>query len=96
MRSMQLILNPPSAFTVAWRFIKPFLDQRTRNKIEVVRGRSSIHAKLHELIDPADIPDFLGGDCRCPGGCVSPGAPPSDDADDDDDDEEDPEKEVRC
>lgn len=62
------VVNAPTAFGAAWSFIKPFLDPRTVNKIEVVKGNPG--PRLLEFIDADCLPAYLGGSCSCAGGCV--------------------------
>lgn len=49
-------------FSGVWAIIKPWLDEKTRNKIEIVG--SGFKEKLNQFIDDADLPDFLGGTCK--------------------------------
>ncbi|GBG58683.1 hypothetical protein CBR_g84 [Chara braunii] len=62
-----VIINASSAFKTAYSMIRPWLDKRTQKKIEVVG--SSYAPRLLELADAESLPDFLGGTCRCEGGC---------------------------
>lgn len=64
MLAKMYILNAPYLFSGAWSVIKKFLDERTRNKIEICRKGQ--YSDLFEQADPANIPAFLGGTCRCP------------------------------
>lgn len=54
-------------FTAIWSVIKQMLDEVTVKKIEIVG--SNYKSRLLESISPENIPDFLGGECKCPGGC---------------------------
>ena len=52
----------------ALTLIKPFLDHRVQEKIVLLKPN-----ELHRLLDEVDrenLPEFLGGTCRCEGGCV--------------------------
>ncbi|MCD9645852.1 hypothetical protein HAX54_035151 [Datura stramonium] len=64
------IINAGSAFKVLWKAIKTFLDQRTLAKIQVLG--SNYTKTLLEVIDPSNLPTFLGGNCTCSdyGGCL--------------------------
>ena len=64
-----LIINVPAAFGMIWNIVAPMLDRNVRERISIHRGDFS--AALEELIDPANIPEHYGGQCRCPGegGC---------------------------
>ncbi|RAL42246.1 hypothetical protein DM860_012029 [Cuscuta australis] len=64
------IVNAGSGFRLIWNTVKGFLDPRTTAKIHVLG--SKFQSKLLEIIDPNQLPDFLGGTCVCPneGGCM--------------------------
>ncbi|XP_049377116.1 phosphatidylinositol/phosphatidylcholine transfer protein SFH11 [Solanum stenotomum] len=64
------IINAGSGFKVLWKAIKAFLDQRTLAKIQVLG--SNYTKTLLEVIDPSNLPTFLGGNCTCSdyGGCL--------------------------
>jgi hypothetical protein len=64
------IVNAPMLFTGVWAIVKGFLDEKTRNKIKIVG--SGFKKDLLEVIEPENLPDFLGGTCTCPeyGGCM--------------------------
>eukprot|EP00245_Coleochaete_scutata_P009293 TRINITY_DN3016_c0_g2_i1.p1 TRINITY_DN3016_c0_g2~~TRINITY_DN3016_c0_g2_i1.p1 ORF type:complete len:280 (-),score=60.65 TRINITY_DN3016_c0_g2_i1:127-966(-) len=69
-----LIVNAPTAFKAIWSIVKPWLDKNTRKKIEVIG--SAYMPKLLDLVDAENIPEFLGGTCRCAGGCENSDAGP--------------------
>ncbi|KAI5070602.1 hypothetical protein GOP47_0014945 [Adiantum capillus-veneris] len=73
-----LIINAPTSFKAMWQLIKPWLDKNTPKKIEV--HGSSYSAKLLELVDRENLPEFLGGTCRCQGGCENSDAGPWNDS----------------
>ncbi|KAK2649072.1 hypothetical protein Ddye_016561 [Dipteronia dyeriana] len=64
------IINAGSGFRMLWKVIKAFLDARTLAKIQVL-GYNYL-SNLTELIDPCNLPNFLGGNCTCSdyGGCL--------------------------
>ncbi|KAL2472496.1 Phosphatidylinositol/phosphatidylcholine transfer protein SFH11 [Abeliophyllum distichum] len=64
------IINAGSAFRVLWKAIRAFLDPRTLAKIQVLG--TDYKSSLIEVIDPSNLPIFLGGNCSCPeyGGCL--------------------------
>jgi hypothetical protein len=53
------IVNAPMLFTGVWAVIKPWIDEKTRNKIKILG--SKYEKELFEVIDPQNLPDFLGG-----------------------------------
>ena len=63
------IVNAPMLFTGVWAMVKSFLDEKTRNKIKIFGG--SYKKELLELVDSENLPEFLGGICKCEGlgGC---------------------------
>ncbi|KAK9838539.1 hypothetical protein WJX81_006074 [Elliptochloris bilobata] len=56
------IINAPGVFKVIWTIIKPMLDPRTQAKIEVLS--KDYQKGLLEWIEPANLPDYLGGTSR--------------------------------
>eukprot|EP00842_Homolaphlyctis_polyrhiza_P006130 jgi/Hompol1/6518/HPOL_005006-RA len=62
------IINAPMLFTAVWSMVSPLLDEVTVKKINILG--SSYKAALLESIDDENIPDYLGGKCQCPGGCM--------------------------
>lgn len=63
------IVNAPMLFTGVWAVVKGFLDEKTRNKIHI-KG-SKYQNELLELVEAENLPDFLGGKCKCEGGCLN-------------------------
>jgi hypothetical protein len=66
-------------FTGVWAIVKGFLDEKTRNKITIKGGK--FEKDLLELVEPENLPKFLGGKCTCDefGGCMKSGVGPWDD-----------------
>ncbi|XVF52624.1 hypothetical protein PTKIN_Ptkin05aG0033200 [Pterospermum kingtungense] len=64
------IINAGSGFRMLWKVLKAFLDARTLAKIQVLG--SNYLSNLIEVIDPSNLPSFLGGNCTCAdyGGCL--------------------------
>ena len=50
---MIFVINAPFVFTAAWRLIQPLLDERTRNKIEIL-GSDYLNV-VSDHIDPSQI-----------------------------------------
>lgn len=69
------VVNAGLMFKAAWSVCKAFLDEKTKKKI-VTMG-SDYKKKLLELVEPANLPHFLGGECNCqPYGCIFSNAGP--------------------
>mmetsp|Transcript_2734 Transcript_2734/g.7108 ORF Transcript_2734/g.7108 Transcript_2734/m.7108 type:complete len:341 (+) Transcript_2734:1-1023(+) len=64
------IVNAPRVFSMFWRFVKPILNPRTLEKIHILSGDARQYEELLQHVDPHNLPHFLGGLCRCAGGCV--------------------------
>ncbi|WJX61008.1 hypothetical protein P8452_46153 [Trifolium repens] len=64
------IINAGSGFRILWNTVKSFLDPKTTAKINVLGNKYD--SKLLEIIDASELPEFLGGTCKCPneGGCM--------------------------
>lgn len=64
------IVNAGNGFSIIWSTVKGFLDPKTSSKIHVLKNKDRSH--LLEIIDPSELPDFLGGNCSCAneGGCM--------------------------
>jgi hypothetical protein len=62
------IINAPWAFSTVWSIIKPWLDEVTVAKIDIL-GSASVKEKLLSQIPAENLPVEFGGTCRCPGGC---------------------------
>ncbi len=64
------IVNTSWLFQAAWMIVKGFLDAKTKEKIYILGG--SYKDKLQEYIAGEDLPEFLGGSCKCPPeGCLN-------------------------
>jgi len=61
------IINAPWAFSTVWSFIKPWLDEVTVAKIDILGG--SYKEKLLAQIPAENLPKVFGGKCECPEGC---------------------------
>ncbi|TFY73625.1 hypothetical protein EWM64_g10385 [Hericium alpestre] len=61
------IINAPWAFSAVWTIIKPWLDETTVAKINILG--SGYRDKLLEQIPVENLPKEFGGLCECPGGC---------------------------
>jgi len=54
-----MICNAPLLFTGVWAIVKVWLDERTRQKIQIIGG--GYKKKLLEYVDEEQLIDFLGG-----------------------------------
>jgi hypothetical protein len=68
------IINAPWTFSVVWAAIKPWLDEVTVSKIDIVG--SSYRDKLLAQIPSENLPREFGGTCECRGGCALSDAGP--------------------
>lgn len=59
-------INAPGFFPILWKLIRPFLTERTVDKIKIF-GKDGWQEKLLELVDPALLPAHYGGDMVGPG-----------------------------
>ena len=61
------IINAPWAFSAVWSVVKPWLDEVTVAKIDILgAGYKDI---LLKQIPEENLPKELGGTCACSGGC---------------------------
>ncbi|KAG7092004.1 hypothetical protein E1B28_008391 [Marasmius oreades] len=68
------IVNAPWGFSTIWSLVKPWLDEVTVAKIDILSGSNM--AKLLESIDADCLQKDFGGTCQCPGGCEKSDAGP--------------------
>ena len=61
------IINAPWTFSAIWAVIRPWLDEVTASKVDIL-GTGYMETLLSQ-IDKENLPKDLGGDCDCPGGC---------------------------
>ncbi|KMT05620.1 hypothetical protein BVRB_7g167610 isoform A [Beta vulgaris subsp. vulgaris] len=62
------IINAGAGFKMIWNTVKSFIDAKTASKIHVLGNK--FHSKLMESVDSSQLPNFMGGTCSCPGGCL--------------------------
>ncbi|KAF8451101.1 CRAL-TRIO domain-containing protein [Boletus edulis BED1] len=62
------IINAPWAFSTVWSIIKPWLDEVTVAKIDIVSS-AMVKEKLLSQIPAENLPVEFGGKCQCVGGC---------------------------
>lgn len=68
------IINAPWAFSAVWAIIKPWLDEVTVKKIDILG--SSYKDTLLKQIPVENLPKEFGGACSCAGGCSMSDAGP--------------------
>ncbi|KAG6849748.1 hypothetical protein H0H93_005546 [Arthromyces matolae] len=61
------IINAPWTFSTVWRVIKPWLDEVTVSKVDILG--SNYKETLLKQIPAENLPKEFGGSCSCPGGC---------------------------
>jgi len=63
------IVNTSWIIRAGWTIVKAFLDSKTVSKIHICG--SSFEKELLEYVNAENLPEFLGGKCKClPGGCL--------------------------
>ena len=65
------IVNVGFFFRAIWTLVKSFLDQKTQDKISLLK--SNYKEDLLKLVDEDKLPQFFGGTCTCDGfiyGCL--------------------------
>jgi hypothetical protein len=62
-----VVINAPFLFSSVWTIVKRLLPQETIDKVTICGG--SYQSELLSFIHPDNLPEFLGGNCECPGGC---------------------------
>lgn len=56
------IIRTPLMFRAAYNMFKPFINEKTRNKIHL---RGSTFDEMFEKIDKSNVPQIIGGSCVC-------------------------------
>ena len=68
------IINCSWILKTGWVVVRNFLDQKTRNKIQILGNK--YQDQLLKYVDKENLPDFFGGTCHCTGGCLFDNAGP--------------------
>lgn len=63
------VVNCPGMIMFAYNLFKGMIDKRTQDKVVFCNEKDTPEV-LRRAIDEDCIPEFLGGKCRCEGGCV--------------------------
>lgn len=56
------VLHAGFLFSGIWAIVKGWVDPKTQQKINIISGKG--HDELAKVIDPANLPVFLGGTCQ--------------------------------
>jgi hypothetical protein len=62
------VINAPWGFSAIFSVVKGFLDPVTVSKIHILGG--NYQKELLAQIPKENLPQVLGGECDCPGGCM--------------------------
>eukprot|EP00466_Bigelowiella_natans_P009741 jgi/Bigna1/137800/aug1.41_g12508 len=60
-----IVVNAPYVLSVAWKVIRGWLDPKTQQKIQIVRGPEEYEPVLKGLIDEAELCEEYGGKAKC-------------------------------
>jgi len=73
---MLCIINAPYSFAAIWTVVRAMLSRETQEKVHILS--SDYQKSLLELVDAENLPESLGGTCRCDGegGCQLSNAGP--------------------
>ena len=71
-----VLINAPYIFGAIWSIVKGLVSAKTRAKVAVCGSSDTRKGDISKcpfakLINLHTVPSFLGGGCRCVGGCVS-------------------------
>jgi hypothetical protein len=55
------VINTPFIFKAAWVAIKPFISEKSRNRIKLFG--SKYHKELFKIVDQDNLPEKVGGNC---------------------------------
>ena len=70
-----VLINVPYVFGAIWSLMKPLLSAKTRSKVAIcgasdTRTGDVSKCPFAKLLNLDTVPSFLGGRCKCKGGCV--------------------------
>lgn len=70
-----VLINVPYVFSTMWSLVKGFLSKKTVGKVSVcavsdTRSGDIGKCPFAKFLDLETVPSFLGGNCRCAGGCL--------------------------
>ena len=62
-------ITAPRVFTIAWNLLKPFLHERTKNKVSIYGSDSAAwKSAILQDVDADQLPVFYGGNMTDPDG----------------------------
>uniref|UniRef100_A0A7S1Q779 CRAL-TRIO domain-containing protein n=1 Tax=Neobodo designis TaxID=312471 RepID=A0A7S1Q779_NEODS len=64
------VVNAPTFIKIGWNMIRLWIDARSQAKVVFVSPGEPTRQALLNAINEEDLPDFLGGTCKCEGGCI--------------------------
>merc|ERR1712151_436665 len=56
-----VVINAPSFFSMTWKMISAWVDERTAKKVEIISSRKKWEKRLREIIDVNHLPSDYGG-----------------------------------
>lgn len=59
-----LVVRAPRVFPILWALVGTFINDNTRSKFTFFADGNHTPTGLAEFLDPAYVPDFLGGPCQ--------------------------------
>ncbi|CAN8002366.1 unnamed protein product [Ixodes hexagonus] len=59
-----LVVRAPRVFPILWALVGTFINDNTRSKFTFFADGNHTPTGLAEFLDPAHVPDFLGGPCQ--------------------------------
>ncbi|XP_075552374.1 SEC14-like protein 2 isoform X2 [Dermacentor variabilis] len=63
-----IMINAPHFFPIMWKLIRPFLTQRTTDKVEIFAKADAWKERLVDIVGSASLPAHWGGDMVGPDG----------------------------
>lgn len=69
------VVNAPKFIKIGWNMVRLWFDRRIQEKVVFCAPGDATREMLSQVIEPQNLPDFLGGTCKCEGGCLPELAP---------------------
>lgn len=61
------VINTPMLFKAVWAALKPFISEKAKKRIKILGGK--YQKELFTIVDPDNLPEEVGGNWCCEGGC---------------------------